>query len=162
LTTIRFLESSSLIKIFIHEVASPVLRAFVDASGNDLNAFSLLAEVEVRSALHRRLRNHQITNRQLRIAMANLDWVLQTWVRVPLNERVVRSASGVIASHALRSLDALQLASALMLREQPYFLGHEFLFIAADTRLLAAASAEALPIWNPETSAPPAPFPPVN
>lgn len=162
MTTIRFLDSSSLIKIFIHEAASPVLRAFVDASGNDLNAVSLLAEVEVRSALHRRLRNHQITNRQLRIAIVNLDWVLQTWIRVPLNERVVRSASGVIASHALRSLDALQLASALTLREQPYFFGHEFLFIAADKRLLAAASAEGLAIWNPEASAPPAPVPPVN
>ena len=68
--------------------------------------------------------------------------------------------SGVITRHALRSLDALQLSSAMALRDE---IDEEdnVLFIACDNRLLNAAKSEGFAIWNPEISAAP-PAPPVN
>lgn len=161
MTTIRFLDSSSLIKLFVDEIASSSLSSYIEAFENTLDAFSVLAEVEVRSALHRRSRNRELTRGELRIALEDLEGLSPAWLSVGLDDRVIQLAAEVIARHALRSLDALQLASALSLRES-LLSGEDLLFIAADKRLLAAASAEGLAIWNPETSAPPAPVPPVN
>lgn len=96
MTTISFLDSSSLIKLFINELASPVLRDFVRASQDTLNAFSILAEVEVRSALHRRLRNREITKGELYEAQTELAHLSQSWFRLGLDDRVVELASGVI------------------------------------------------------------------
>ncbi len=98
---------------------------------------------------------------QHRAATIKLNLISSIWVRHAIDESVIDFASGVIARHALRSLDALQLASALSIREGLES-DEDLLFIATDERLLRAASAEGIPTWNPETSAPPAPFPPVN
>jgi predicted nucleic acid-binding protein len=51
LTTIHFLDSSALIKLFVNENGSERLRGYIDSIVADDKAFSILAEVEVRSAL---------------------------------------------------------------------------------------------------------------
>jgi predicted nucleic acid-binding protein len=145
----------------MNEVGATALREYIDASTDGLNTFSILADVEVRSALQRRSRNRELNERKLHVAHEKLNLLSQTWFRLGIDERVVGLTAGVIARHALRSLDALQLASPLSLNEA-LVPGEELLFIACDKRLLLAASAEGLATWNPETSAPPAPIPPVN
>jgi predicted nucleic acid-binding protein len=107
------------------------------------------------------LRNAEIVMDQHSAAIAKLSLISAKWLRLTMDESVIDFASGVISRHALRSLDALQLASALSMHEELQS-GDTLLFIAADKRLLTAAAAEGLPIWNPETSAPPATLPPVN
>ena len=79
---------------------------------------------------------------------------------MPLDEHVIHLASLVIDRHALRSLDAIQLASALALRDE-LEQGNVPLFIASDHRLLEAARVENLPTWNP-ADATQQPTPPVN
>jgi predicted nucleic acid-binding protein len=160
LTTIRFLDSGALVKLFIDEPGSNALRTYIDALDDNFKSFSLLGEVEVRSALQRRIRNHEMSPDQLRAALGKLHLVSTAWLRTPIEERVVELATGVITRYALRSLDALQLASTLALREQ-LGAGESILLIACDKRLLAAATAEGLTIWDPETSSIP-PAPPVN
>jgi uncharacterized protein len=160
LTTIQFLDTSALTKLFVDEVASETLRSQMDALGDDSKAFSLLGQVEVRSALQRRLRNSEMSPDQHLAALSKLHEVSAAWLRIPIDEHVVEIATEVIARHALRSLDAIQLASALSVQEQ-LITGESLLFIACDKRLLTAASAEGLTIWNPETTSIP-PAPPVN
>ena len=160
MTTIRFLDSSALVKLFIDELGSGVLRDYIDTLDDESKSFSLLGEVEVRSALQRRLRNQEMSSDQLRSALIKLHLVSTSWLRTPIEEREIEFATGVINRHALRSLDALQLASALALREQIND-DENIVLIACDKRLLAAATAEGLTIWNPENSPQP-PTPPVN
>jgi hypothetical protein len=147
--------------MFVDETGSDILRRFIVGVGDMEKAISVLAQVGARSAVQRRFRNREVPQIALDAAVSDLDEVRYFWVLVSIHEAVVGRAFGIIASHALRSLDALQLASTLNLLEE---LSPEenLLFIASDKRLLAAASAEGLAIWNPETSAPPAALPPVN
>jgi len=159
--TIHFLDSSCFVKMFVAESGSGVLRSFMMDIQDNRKSISVLAQVEERSALQRRFRNRQLSSAAFRSAVSNLDEIGFFWLRVLIDEAVVQSAFGIIARHALRSLDALQLASALAMQEE---LEPEdnLLFIAADGRLLTAAIAEGLAVWNPETSAPPSSPPPVN
>lgn len=71
-----------------------------------------------------------------------------------LSEAVLDQAGDLIKRRGLRSLDSLQLASALHFGK--YLLpGDSLLFITSDQRLLEAAAAEGLATWNPELSARP-------
>ena len=155
--TLHFLDSSALVKLFVDEAYSQALRNALQPIGDDAKAMSPLTQVEVRSALQRRFRNGEITPDAFRVAVAEIQLVSTRWIRVPLDEHVIHLASLVIDRHALRSLDALQLASALALRDE-IEQGDTLLFIAADHRLLEAARAENLTTWDPaDTARQPAP-----
>jgi len=158
--TLHFLDSSGLVKLFVDEAYSQAMRDTLQPIGDDSKAISPLTQVEVRSALQRRFRNGEITPDAFRLAVVEIQLVSARWIRVPLDEHVIHHASLVIDRHALRSLDALQHASALALREEIQQ-GDTLLFIASDHRLLEAAQAENLTTWNPADTAQ-QPAPPVN
>jgi uncharacterized protein len=147
--------------MFVNELASNSLRASMEPVDDTDKVISILAQVEATSAIQRRLRNRELSRDAFQVAAAELIEIGTRWPRIPLDELVIEIALGIIARHSLRSLDALQLASAIGVQQGLALLGDELLFIACDRRLLTAASAEDLAIWNPETSSTP-PAPPVN
>lgn len=61
---------------------------------------------------------------------------------------ILAEAARLVDAHVLRSLDAIQLATAIFARNGASS-GTRLLFIASDTRLLAGAEAEAFAIWDP-------------
>jgi predicted nucleic acid-binding protein len=65
---------------------------------------------------------------------------------VPMDGSVFTIAQSIVANHPLRTLDALQLASA---RQARSFLKESIVFVSADNRLLAIASAEGFITENP-------------
>jgi predicted nucleic acid-binding protein len=111
-------------------------------------ALSVLARVEARSALARKLRLAEITASEaddFEVAFQSLYANKILW---EIDEAVLSLAADLLSRNALRSLDALQLASVILFRS--YLLSADnLLFIASDNRLLAAAAAESLPTWNP-------------
>jgi hypothetical protein len=144
----------------LEEAASRILREYRRKYADDAKAISTLGQVEARSAIQLRLRNLEFDLDAASTALSDLEQVSALWVRIAMDDRVINFASGVISRHALRSLDALQLASARALREE-LDESDDLLFIACDKRLLTAATAEHRTVWNPETSSVP-PIPPVN
>lgn len=144
-----YFESSCLAKLFIVEAASPAIRQHAASLDDSRRVISVFARTEVRSALQRRYRNGEITRDQLTFAAAQLQAAAARWTQVKVEKDVLDLADGVIERNALRSLDALQLASALHLR-RTLMREEELLFIATDERLLKAATAEGIATWNPE------------
>ncbi len=71
------------------------------------------------------------------------DW--DELLRVPTLDGVLALVPGLCARHPLRGADALQLASALFLRQE----GLEVTFACADHALLGAAAGEGLAVFNP-------------
>lgn len=109
--------------------------------------FSGLAPIEVRSAITRRLRGGEITTSESQTAMHSLVSIEARFTPWRV-EPILPIARHLVELHGLRTLDALHLASAIQIRS--YLLPSDtLLFIASDTRLLAAATAEKLPTWNP-------------
>jgi predicted nucleic acid-binding protein len=102
-------------------------------------AASWLARLEVASALTRLWRERKSDEAGLASDLSELDRLASCWVEVPLREDLRQQAMRLLRAHALRSLDALQLASAWFAAEgRPETLD----FICFDTRLAAAARHE--------------------
>ena len=74
------------------------------------------------------------------VAHSHEDYLL-----LPYSDALIDRASALIARHVLRALDALQLASALELRDSLPAEAHSLTFLSADDRLLDAARDRASP-----------------
>ena len=68
------------------------------------------------------------------------------YLMVPSDTQVFEQARTLIGRHVLRTLDAIQLASA---GQAEYILGEPVTFISSDRNLLAAAAAEGMPTDDP-------------
>jgi uncharacterized protein len=138
-----YLDTSWLVKLYVDEPDSRSIRSITD-SDPDL-VVSDLAYVEFHSAVGRRRRERRITARAASGLLSRFDRDWAHRVRVPVSREVLRGAAVVLAAHPLRTLDAVQLASALLLAEGAPDAPR---FGAADERLLAAAVACGLPVLS--------------
>jgi predicted nucleic acid-binding protein len=94
--------------------------------------------IECRSALQRRHREVPLPGGVLDSALRRLERYLEQWDIVPPTEEVRRRASRLLAVHALRATDALQLGAAVVLSAEVEGVG----FVCLEDRLRTAASKE--------------------
>lgn len=149
-----FLDTSAVVKRYIPEIGSKWIQAITDISSGNGIIISRLTTVELVSALARRQRNTVISASDftaLRQAflydIADKRHSVKTYFIINLTKDVLAEAQDLIVRHPLRALDSIQLACALKAsKSQQYGL---FTFVTADKNLLAAATAEGLPIDDP-------------
>jgi predicted nucleic acid-binding protein len=97
--------------------------------------------------LMRRQREASLTPSDVeRIRRNFLAHVRTQYTLVELETNVLSAARKILAKYPLRTLDAIQLASALQATRT---LSINLTFVSADARLLSAASAEGLGIDDP-------------
>lgn len=109
---------------------------------------SSLAALEIRSAIRRRERSKDIPSTEANAALQLLDDELRRLVEQPLTSRVVEMARRCLDLHPLRALDAIQLASCLVVRD--HLMDEPLTFVTSDKTLLKSAASEGLRILNPE------------
>jgi uncharacterized protein len=149
--TTLFVDTSALVKRYVDETGSAWLRAAIDPALSPLVVMSHLALAEMRSAFQRRLREGTLTPAELsRLHDAFRGDCRDEYQIFPVNQSVIDLAGDLIERQTLRTLDAIQLATALTARHFLVTRGFpEIVFIAADDRLLQAAAAEGLATDNP-------------
>ena len=108
-----------------------------------VSATARLSAVEVASALARRCREGAFPVAERDRALAALEEDLSALRVVELSTPVVAEARALLVRHPLRAGDAIQLASALLLRRE---LAEPVTFVAYDDRLKSAAGAEGLTV----------------
>jgi predicted nucleic acid-binding protein len=108
-----------------------------------LSATARLSAVEVASALARRCREGAFSVAERDRALTALEDDLSALRVVELSRPVVAEARVLLVRHPLRADDAIQLASALLLRRE---LAEPVTFAAYDDRLKSAARAEGLTV----------------
>ena len=133
---IRFFDASALVKRYVREPETPVVRRLL---ADRRAAVSRLSEAEVSSALARRKREGDLDAGDHAAALSALRADLERLDVVELVPEVVARVHELLARHALRAGDALQLAAAIALRVEPESPAE---FVCWDDRLRAAASAE--------------------
>jgi predicted nucleic acid-binding protein len=136
---ILYLDTSALVKLYVAEPDSDVVRAWLQAA--DTAATSRVAYPEARAAFARRLREGAYSADAHRQIVAELD---RDWSRVAVVELgadVARLAGELAERHALRGFDAIHLASAVHLSD---LLNRAVGFGAFDARLAAGAAAVGL------------------
>jgi predicted nucleic acid-binding protein len=133
------LDTSALIKLYIQEAGSKETQK-TRGEGRCARA-SIVAYAETQSAFARLLREgistpkrHEARSRQF-----NVDW--ESWLRVELGHSIARTAGELAEVYALRSFDAIHLASAHWLNDTS---GGSLRFAVFDARRHAAAERAGL------------------
>lgn len=124
-----YLDSSALVKAVVDETESHAVRSMMVGSVVTTSALSV---VEVVRAVRSRDENHALAARM----------ALSEAALIPIGDEILGRAA-LIAPHSLRSLDAIHLASALLLVDELEA------FVAYDDRLLDAAAALGMPVASP-------------
>lgn len=142
-----YLDTSALIKRFVVEKGSTALRQLLDRDPQVATA--TVAYAEAYAGLTRRYRERGLSRRQYTSACAQFETEWRAYVRVELHGDVLDAARLLIQRHGLRGFDGVHLASAVVLQRG---LGEPVMLVAADDRLLRAASAERMQTLDIETA----------
>jgi predicted nucleic acid-binding protein len=145
---ILFVDTSALVKLYIAEPGSERMREAV-AQGHPV-AVSRLAFAEIHASFARRRREGLLPAPeldQLRLRFGD-DW--KEILQVPIGAEFLSLVPGLCDRNPLRGADALQLASALLLRQE----GLEITFACSDHNLLNAAMSEGLTTFDPASGKP--------
>ncbi len=127
-----YLDSSAIVKLIVPEPETDALFAELERWPDRVS--SALAEAEVHRALKRA--------RQLKSAHSRADAVLATIGLIRIDAPVLARAAQFV-SPGMRSLDAIHLAAALTIGDDPEA------FITYDDRQAKAATAEGLKVVQP-------------
>jgi uncharacterized protein len=145
--TVYFADTSAIAKRYLPEVGSAWVTAWAHTQSGHAVVISRLTTVELVSALARRQREMSISAvdfAQLRGSF--LSHTDEHYMVINLAEDVMAEARDLLARYPLRTLDAIQLACAIKVKNM---LGVPIIFVSADTRLLTCASSEGFTIDNP-------------
>ena len=147
-----YLDASALVKRYADEAGSAWIRQITDreAGHTILLAEITLAEVAVALAAKRRAPGGITQEQRDRALSRFLQDCDEHFLLLPADRLVIDRAVALTRNYRLRGYDAVQLAAALVssdtLQEQNLSAP---IFVASDTDLLSAATAESLPVENP-------------
>ncbi len=128
--------------------ASALVKRYVDEAGrrevlqllrrHDIVTSAILP-VEVRSALRRRASEGTLDAARVLEILRRVGTDRAYWTLVGVGSEVLTAAEALVATHPLRTLDAIHVASAQLFRSR--LATPEFIFVSADGRQTAAAAA---------------------
>jgi predicted nucleic acid-binding protein len=134
-----YLDTSSLVKLYVEEEDSPRIADLVKSS--KVTATSLIAYTEARAAFARRFRENAFTPDEYRhlISVFDKDW--ENYLIVRVTKELVRLAGNLAEKHGLRAFDAIHLSSAVTLRAE---ISAPLIFSCSDRKLQQASNVEDL------------------
>lgn len=138
---ILYLDTSSLVKLYVEEEGSRMVKRQVSEA--EAVATSIVAYAEARAAFARKHRERELSEEEYHHIVGDFDGEWGTYLAIDVSEAVTALAGELAERHDLRGFDAIHLASALVLRDK---MQSSVAFSCADDRLQAAAKAEGLSI----------------
>jgi predicted nucleic acid-binding protein len=120
---------------------------FADSEDDRNKVVSALAAVEARSAVCRLRRGKSLTPGEAALILDALAADLRKVIEQPVLPSVLDAAGGLVDRYVLRALDAVQLGSAVVVRD--LMSAPNMRFVASDHALLSAAEQEGFATWDP-------------
>lgn len=150
---VYFFDSSALVKRYVQETGTAWVLSLCDPMANTSLYVARIAGAEVVAAIARRERGGDLSAsdaasaiRQFRLEFASMYRIVE------ITPALVLRAMDLAQTHALRGYDAVQLAAALELNALRLARGTSALtLVSADGELNGAATAEGLPVEDPNT-----------
>lgn len=139
---IVYADTSALVKLFVREKWAEETREML--SGAQVMGTGVLTRAELVAALARGVRRGYLVAKEAEEAVRRLGEVWDSWVRVNVDEGVVRRAGELAWGHGLRGYDAVHLAAALVWQEG---MGYPVVLATFDKELWLAAKGEGLEAW---------------
>ena len=131
-----YFDTSALIKRYVDEAGR---RAVLQLLRRHDCVTSALLPVELRSALRRRVVEATLDARQVPEILKRFATDRTFWAFVEVTSDVLATAETLVATHPLRTLDAIHVASAQLFAAR--ITESELIFVSADARQTAAAAA---------------------
>jgi predicted nucleic acid-binding protein len=135
---IAYLDTSSLVKLFVREAGTDQVEELVRAAS--IVATSVIAYTEARGAFARRAREGALTAREHARIKEDFEGRWQALLALEVSVAIAREGCDLAEAHTLRALDALHLASYRQVAAA--MAGEPVRFSSFDDRLSAAAAAE--------------------
>lgn len=151
MNNIYYADSSVLVKRHIAEIGSNWVIALTDPSGSSTITSSELSLVEVFSAFCRQKREKTVTDVNFKLYVRDFEIAANNeYDLYRLDSTVIAESQRLLEKHSLRAADAVQLASAVVVRKSLLNAGLQApIFLASDNKLLDAAIAEGFTTDNP-------------
>ena len=130
---VAFFDTSALVKHYHLERGSSVVNELMETY---IVAISELAIVEMTSALMRWHLSGELRRSNLEWALERFYSDLENYVVVPISSETISLATFLVIKHGLKTLDSLQLASALRIKAEAR------VFVTFDEKLKKAAEKE--------------------
>lgn len=146
-----FLDTSALGKRYVDEKGSAWIRTLTAPASDNTLLMARITMVEMFSALSRRKREGSVLASACETAANAFTIHCATeYLFIEFNLEIVDRARDLLERYPLRTIDSVQLASALVANK--VIIDHELrplVFVSADARLLQVASDQDLVIENP-------------
>ncbi len=141
-----FLDTSAAVKRYVQETGTSWIRGLTATTNGHYLYLVRITDVEITAAIARRRKAPTLTVAQASTALNQfrLD-MAQDYRIIEINIPLLQKASQLADFHSLRAYDAVQLAAALEVRANIPSLT----LLSADNELNSAATAEGLPVDNP-------------
>jgi predicted nucleic acid-binding protein len=136
-----YFDTSALIKRYVEE---PGRREVLLLLRRHDCVTSAVLPVELRSALRRRVSDATLDEEQLPEILKHLATDRAFWALVEVTSGVLATAETLVATHPLRTLDAIHVASAQLFAAR--ITASELTFVSADSRQATAAAAVGMTI----------------
>jgi predicted nucleic acid-binding protein len=134
-----YLDTSSLVKLYIEEDGSLIVAALVRDS--EVTATSIIAYAEARAAFARRFREKAFTPAEHNRIKKSFDKDWSNYLILNVTGDMIRLAGDLSEKHSLRGFDSIHLASALTLQRE---LSSPVVFSCFDDNLQKASEYEDL------------------
>jgi len=131
--SLAYFDTSVLVKNYIQEAGSTRVRELL---GTYEFVSSAIAPVELRSAVRRRHRQGEMTRQHYTSILTRVKQDRAFWQLVEPVPPVLAKAEELVVAHDVRALDAIHLASAIVIQDS---IGTPLPFVTADERQFAAA-----------------------
>ena len=148
-----YIDPSAWVKRYYHETGTALTNQLFDRLLRFRPArllCSRMGMLEVVAVLHRHRNAGRVTQSLFNAAYAHFEEETRHVRLLPVRNHQMDASIRHLLVHNLNATDALHLQVALEVHSRLHRQGDALLFFAADRRLLRAAQAEGLAIFNPE------------
>lgn len=141
-----FLDTSALVKYFHQEAGSDVVESVIDSGEHEIWTLDI-ARVEFLCSLHRRFREHNLSEADLAIAIDGFNDAINEFHIEKTGTPIIVEAENLVKQYGkedgLRTLDALHLASFSLLANT------DWVFMASDYKLCSVVKKMGYSVLNP-------------
>jgi len=142
-----FFDTSALVKRYADEQGTETVDGLIE-NADETIVITSLSVIEMTSAFRRKYNTGEITETERDgLLVAFFEEATETYTVIPVAETAFENAFDLVLEDDLRTLDALQLGTALELRPPDL----DVTFVCADEKLVSVAEEHNLPTLNPAT-----------
>lgn len=135
--SVTYIDTSALVRLLLHEGDSAPIEQAMQSGP----ASSILIRLELSSAIFRRWRSGEVSEAERDVLLGAADaQLLPAITLLPLDATVLQEAEEIVRSHAVRTLDALHLGTAVVAARHARRQGATLDFCTADQRQADAAT----------------------